>query len=225
MSSAAACGGFHAFVAAAVPAGFDSSRPMRGVWIGAATAAVLVIWWRRRRKQLSTQSEAWESHLCRLPAQLSLEEKAQLRAHISTSERGDYYALSSCPITERAEQRMEQISSVVSREVYNEHWESGVYRCARCGHPCYASVDKFRGPCMWPSFRHGHSPNALHMIRVPRGTYNKYTCNVDELYCAQCQLFFGHRFEDGRTSGDTHPDAKWRHCVLSLSLAFEADTR
>ena len=65
---------------------------MRGVWIGAATAAVLVIWWRRRRKQLSTQSEAWESHLCRLPAQLSLEEKAQLRAHISTSERGDYYS-------------------------------------------------------------------------------------------------------------------------------------
>ena len=30
-----------------------------------------------------------------------------------------------------------------------------------------------------------------------------------------------HMFEDGVKKGDTHPDAQWRHCVLSLSLVFK----
>jgi peptide methionine sulfoxide reductase MsrB len=29
-----------------------------------------------------------------------------------------------------------------------------------------------------------------------------------------------HIFQDGKEQGDTHPDADYRHCVLSLSLAF-----
>ena len=30
-----------------------------------------------------------------------------------------------------------------------------------------------------------------------------------------------HMFEDGAEHGDTHPNARWRHCVLSLSLEFQ----
>ena len=33
-----------------------------------------------------------------------------------------------------------------------------------------------------------------------------------------------HKFEDGKKKGDTHADAQWRHCVLSLSLVFVPET-
>ena len=117
---------------------------------------------------------------------------------------------------------MEQVSSVVSKENYNAHWESGVYDCARCQHRLYHSEHKFTGPCMWPSFRKPHARSSLHTIRVPHGAYNQYTCEVHELYCAKCHLFLGHQFYDGRECGDEHPQAGWRHCVLSLSLSFSA---
>ena len=58
--------------------------------------------------------------------------------------------------------------------------------------------------------------------KLAPGAYNQYTCAVKELYCKKCRLFLGHAFEDGATTGDTHPEARWRHCVLSLSLMFGA---
>ena len=119
---------------------------------------------------------------------------------------------------------MEQISSIVSKEHYAEHWQNGQYTCARCGRHLYGSGAKFRGPCLWPSFR-APLRDSLHTVAVPHGTYNKYTCAVRELYCGAdgCKLFLGHAFEDGRACGDTHPEAGWRHCVLSLSLNFAAN--
>jgi peptide methionine sulfoxide reductase MsrB len=42
-------------------------------------------------------------------------------------------------------------------------------------------------------------------------SYNKYTCRVFEVYCGGCQLFLGHKFEDGAAKGDKHPQARWRH--------------
>ena len=126
---------------------------------------------------------------------------------------------------------MEQISSIVSKENYADHWQAGVYRCARCSRPLYESSAKFVGPCLWPSFRAAigssdsdNESGALHTIEVPRGAYNHYTCLVHELYCGSdsCRLFLGHSFEDGVACGDTHKDARWRHCVLSLSLEFVA---
>mmetsp|Transcript_15849 Transcript_15849/g.34416 ORF Transcript_15849/g.34416 Transcript_15849/m.34416 type:complete len:128 (-) Transcript_15849:9-392(-) len=115
---------------------------------------------------------------------------------------------------------MEQISTVVSKELYNDHWEKGRYNCARCELALYASESKFVGPCMWPSFRKPHGAMSLYTRRVPTGSYNQYTCEVHELYCCGCQLFLGHKFKDGVACGDTHPEAQWRHCVLSLSLRF-----
>ena len=64
------------------------------------------------------------------------------------------------------------------------------------------------------------SRGSLHTLCVPHGAYNQYTCEVHELYCGSCHLFLGHAFEDGVACGDTHAEARWRHCVLSLSLAF-----
>ena len=55
-------------------------------------------------------------------------------------------------------------------------------------------------------------------------SYNHYQCEVNEIYCRGCKLFLGHRFEDGATTGDTHPRALHRHCVLSLSMTFAKDS-
>ena len=96
---------------------------------------------------------------------------------------------------------------------------------AAAGSPRHGSVPRSsahpRGPCLWPSFREGVA-DGLKTIVVPAGSYNAYECEVHELYCGGCSLFLGHKFDDGPASGDTHADARWRHCVLTLSLRFEA---
>ena len=166
---------------------------------------------------------AWEAHSCRMPAKLSTAEKEVLQRSITFADRSAYFALSSCPISHAAEQRMEQVSSLVTAEAYAKLFELGVYRCAKCGDTLYDHKAKFVGPCLWPSFRAPHHPTkSLHCIDVTPGAYNQYTCAVKELYCKKCTLFLGHAFEDGATTGDTHPEARWRHCVLSLSLQFGA---
>lgn len=166
---------------------------------------------------------AWEAHSCRMPAKLSTAEKEVLQRSITLADRSAYFALSKCPISHAAEQRMEQVSSLVTAEAYAKLFELGVYRCAKCGDTLYDHTSKFVGPCLWPSFRAPHHPTkSLHCIDVTPGAYNQYTCAVKELYCKKCTLFLGHAFEDGATTGDTHPEARWRHCVLSLSLQFGA---
>lgn len=166
---------------------------------------------------------AWEAHSCRMPAKLSTAEKDVLQRSITLADRSAYFALSTCPISHAAEQRMEQVSSLVTAEAYAKLFELGVYRCAKCGDTLYDHTAKFVGPCLWPSFRAPHHPTkSLHCIDVTPGAYNQYTCAVKELYCKKCTLFLGHAFEDGATTGDTHPEARWRHCVLSLSLQFGA---
>ena len=74
---------------------------------------------------------------------------------MSLENRSEYFALSRCPITAEAEQSMESASHVVTKEHYTDHWDRGVYGCARCGHALYDNTTKFVGPCLWPSFREG----------------------------------------------------------------------
>ena len=173
----------------------------------------------------SSQPPDWQAHACRLPKRLSADEQAGVLQSITLDDRAEYFAMSEVPITEDAEQRMESVSSVVTKEHYNEHWSAGEYSCARCGHKLYSSEHKFRGPCMWPSFRLPLTATSLHARRVPDGSYNEYACEVHELYCGHCNLFLGHQFADGRECGDSHELAGQRHCVLSLSLRFEAEAQ
>lgn len=190
----------------------------RIVLVASAAAAAALLGY-ARWKRSSSQQPAWEHFTCRMPAKVAADERRRLQAEISLTDRTGYFAVSCCPITHAAEQRMEQISTVVSKENYNDHWDAGSYSCANCGHVLYDSEAKFVGPCMWPSFRRPHL-NGLLTIAVAPGSYNKYTCEVHELYCAKCHLFLGHQFFDGVACGDTHPEAGWRHCVLSLSMKF-----
>lgn len=103
----------------------------------------------------------------------------------------------------------ELLSDIVSwLERYLHHWESGTYCCSRCTNPLYSSDDKYKGPCIWPSFRKPINKSALlERVVFP---YNKYTVTVKEVYCQNCRLFVGHQFEDAVAKGDTHPEARWR---------------
>ena len=120
-----------------------------------------------------------------------------------------YHEISCFPITVNAENDMELVSDIITwGEKYLHHWENGMYVCSRCANPLYSSKDKYKGPCVWPSFRKAVTPTALESRVVY--PYNKYTVTVKEVYCGNCQLFVGHEFEDAVQKGDTHPDAHWR---------------
>lgn len=143
-----------------------------------------------------------------------------MHARVTIDDRTAFFALSCRPISAAAEREMESISHTVSGEALASQWAPGAYQCARCAHVLYDAGDKFEGPCLWPSFRAPARPGGcVTELAVPAGEYNEYQCDVRELYCAACDLFVGHMFADGRET-DTHPNAHWRHCVLTLSLRF-----
>jgi peptide-methionine (R)-S-oxide reductase len=146
-------------------------------------------------------------------------ERVALLDELDDDNRDHYFATSKCPINKQVDDMMEEISRVVCQESFTAFWKPGHYHCSRCEHVLYHSSSKFDGPCAWPSFRsEADSASSLFLNHVTE--YNNYTCTVYEIYCGNCKLFLGHKFEDGPLKGDTHPDAHWRHCVLSYSLKF-----
>lgn len=145
-------------------------------------------------------------------AELPKQTKYAIYERIFIEENLKYYHDISCrPITKKAEDDMELVSDIVTwGERYLHHFEKGVYVCSRCSNPLYSSEDKYKGPCIWPSFRKAISENSNAISMTKVYPYNKYTVAVKELYCGKCDLFIGHQFEDGREKGDTHPEARYR---------------
>ena len=87
----------------------------------------------------------------------------------------------------------------------------GVYRCAGCGTPLFASDAKFESGSGWPSFtdvvEQGHVA-----LRDDR-SHKMYRIEVS---CASCGGHLGHLFDDGpRDAGGL------RYCINSVALDFE----
>ena len=99
---------------------------------------------------------------------------------MSLDDRQAFFGLSERRISKEAEDNMEFVSAGVTGGIEHllEHWDAGTYACARCDLPLYASADKWRGPCPWPSFRQACSKEALARVRCEE--YNGYTCAVFE---------------------------------------------
>jgi peptide-methionine (R)-S-oxide reductase len=91
----------------------------------------------------------------------------------------------------------------------NNH-EDGIYRCAACNSPLFASDTKFESGSGWPSFFTPITPGAV-------ATHEDISHGMRrvEVTCATCGGHLGHVFPDG-----PNPTGE-RYCMNSASLSFE----
>lgn len=87
---------------------------------------------------------------------------------------------------------------------------NGVYRCAGCGNPLFASDAKFDSGTGWPSFDQA-LPGAISLAPDISLGLGERT----EVLCAQCGSHLGHVFDDGPTATGK------RYCLNSVCLDLE----
>lgn len=90
----------------------------------------------------------------------------------------------------------------------NDQHGKGVFSCAGCALPLFASSAKFDSGTGWPSF-YDHLPDAV-------GEHTDRTLGMarTEVHCARCAGHLGHVFDDGpRPTG-------LRYCMNGVAMRF-----
>lgn len=105
--------------------------------------------------------------------------------------------------------RGQQTERACSSILLTEH-RRGVFRCAGCGAPLFASDGKFESGTGWPSFTRPFI--AANLVTEPDHSLGM---EREAVLCARCGSHLGHVFDDGP------PPAGQRYCINGLVLKFE----
>lgn len=93
---------------------------------------------------------------------------------------------------------------------YESNKQAGLYTCAGCGAPLFASDTKYNSGSGWPSYYQPVDGEA-----VEEHTDQSHGMSRTEVRCAKCEGHLGHVFPDG-----PQPTGL-RYCINSASLDFE----
>jgi peptide-methionine (R)-S-oxide reductase len=99
------------------------------------------------------------------------------------------------------------------RAFTGKYWNSkaeGMYRCAGCGQPLFASDAKFDSGTGWPSFWAPCAPDSV----STRADNSAFMHRV-EVLCSRCGGHLGHVFPDGP------PPTGLRYCINSAALELD----
>jgi peptide-methionine (R)-S-oxide reductase len=94
----------------------------------------------------------------------------------------------------------------------NHEKRKGMFVCAGCGEPLFASDTKFESGTGWPSFYQPVSDEAIGE-EIDKGFFMTRT----EVHCAKCDVHLGHVFPDG-----PQPTGQ-RYCINGVSLKFKPE--
>ncbi|MBI4084831.1 MAG: peptide-methionine (R)-S-oxide reductase MsrB, partial [Candidatus Levybacteria bacterium] len=111
---------------------------------------------------------------------------------------------------------------------YVDNHDSGMYECAACGQPLFASDTKFDSGTGWPSF-----DNPVNKEHIELREDTSHGMNRAEVVCKNCGSHLGHLFNDGPKGnlpdGSLRREASrqatgLRYCINSCSLNFKKST-
>jgi peptide-methionine (R)-S-oxide reductase len=99
------------------------------------------------------------------------------------------------------------------RAFTGKYWNEktqGVYKCAGCGEPLFASEVKYDSGSGWPSFF-----RPLDDLKIQETVDRSHGMTRTEVTCKKCGAHLGHVFDDGpKPTG-------LRYCINSVSLDLE----
>jgi peptide-methionine (R)-S-oxide reductase len=99
------------------------------------------------------------------------------------------------------------------RAFTGKYWNEktqGVYKCAGCGEPLFASDVKFDSGSGWPSFFRPLDESKVEMVGD-----RTHGMIRDEVVCKRCGGHLGHVFDDGPTPTGL------RYCINSVSIDLD----